>query len=119
MIKEKRLRDRELNPGLPRDRRGYLPLYYRGFVRTPSLVCTFKPTFWKAKHRNGKNLTADLGLYVRYENLKFNDLYSYSSLRLDLKQLEAGVFVLLTLVLGVEDEYLVPGHAHPLFFGRF
>ena len=27
---QKRLRDRELNPGLPRDRRGYLPLYYRG-----------------------------------------------------------------------------------------
>ena len=25
------LPDRELNPGLPRDRRGYLPLYYRGF----------------------------------------------------------------------------------------
>ena len=24
------LPDGELNPGLPRDRRGYLPLYYRG-----------------------------------------------------------------------------------------
>ena len=42
MTKEKRLRDRELNPGLPRDRRGYLPLYYRGFARTPSLIFTFK-----------------------------------------------------------------------------
>ena len=26
----KRLRDGESNPGLPRDRRGYLPLYYHG-----------------------------------------------------------------------------------------
>ena len=26
----KNLPDGELNPGLPRDRRGYLPLYYRG-----------------------------------------------------------------------------------------
>ena len=29
----KNLPDGELNPGLPRDRRGYLPLYYRGYVR--------------------------------------------------------------------------------------
>ena len=29
---KKMLRDRELNPGLPRDRRRYLPLYYRGHV---------------------------------------------------------------------------------------
>ncbi len=27
-----KLRDRELNPGLPRDRRRYSPLYYRGDV---------------------------------------------------------------------------------------
>ena len=26
------LPDGELNPGLPRDRRGYSPLYYRGLV---------------------------------------------------------------------------------------
>ena len=26
------LPDRKLNPGLPRDRRGYLPLYYRGLM---------------------------------------------------------------------------------------
>ena len=36
MIKEleiikKKLRDGELNPGLPRDRRGYSPLYYLGY----------------------------------------------------------------------------------------
>ena len=30
-ISEKNLPDGELNPGLPRDRRGYLPLYYRGW----------------------------------------------------------------------------------------
>ena len=29
--KIKHLPDGELNPGLPRDRRGYLPLYYRGW----------------------------------------------------------------------------------------
>ena len=28
------LPDRELNPGLPRDRRGYSPLYYRGCLRS-------------------------------------------------------------------------------------
>ena len=28
---KKDLPDGELNPGLPRDRRGYSPLYYRGF----------------------------------------------------------------------------------------
>ncbi len=27
----RKLRGRELNPGLPRDRRKYKPLYYRGF----------------------------------------------------------------------------------------
>ena len=27
------LPDGESNPGLPRDRRGYSPLYYRGFVK--------------------------------------------------------------------------------------
>ena len=31
MDNEKNLPDGELNPGLPRDRRGYSPLYYRGF----------------------------------------------------------------------------------------
>lgn len=66
-----------------------------------------------------RNSRDDLGTYEGFENLKFNDLYSYSSLRLDLKQLEAGVFVLLALILGAEHEYLVSGHAHPLVFGRF
>ena len=28
----KNLPDGELNPGLPRDRRGYSPLYYRGLI---------------------------------------------------------------------------------------
>jgi|LauGreDrversion4_2_1035121.scaffolds.fasta_scaffold151354_1 hypothetical protein len=35
-------------------------------------------------------------------------LICYRSLRLDLKQLEARVFVLLTLVLGIKNEYFVP-----------
>ena len=38
LIIRKKLRDRELNPGLPRDRRGYYPLYYRGFAYTPTLI---------------------------------------------------------------------------------
>ena len=29
---KKYLPDGELNPGLPRDRRGYSPLYYRGYI---------------------------------------------------------------------------------------
>ena len=29
---KKILRDGELNPGLPRDRRGYSPLYYLGYI---------------------------------------------------------------------------------------
>ena len=32
MKPKKVLRDGESNPGLPRDRRGYSPLYYRGDV---------------------------------------------------------------------------------------
>ena len=32
ICKKKMLRDGESNPGLPRDRRGYSPLYYRGDV---------------------------------------------------------------------------------------
>ena len=32
---EKQLRDGESNPGLPRDRRGYSPLYYRGVIISP------------------------------------------------------------------------------------
>ena len=31
------LPDGELNPGLPRDRRGYWPLYYRGHVNKQKL----------------------------------------------------------------------------------
>ena len=31
---QKMLRDGESNPGLPRDRRGYSPLYYRGVYKT-------------------------------------------------------------------------------------
>ena len=55
------LPDGELNPGLPRDRRGYSPLYYRGLVNTCIILYQFKhckvvvlylvltnarPTFW-------------------------------------------------------------------------
>ena len=40
----KGLPGRELNPGLPRDRRGYSPLYYRGlWSRLPHHVPVVKP----------------------------------------------------------------------------
>ena len=32
LTRTKILRDGESNPGLPRDRRGYSPLYYRGVI---------------------------------------------------------------------------------------
>ena len=32
------LPDRESNPGLPRDRRGYSPLYYRGLEATSDVI---------------------------------------------------------------------------------
>ena len=36
------LPDGELNPGLPRDRRGYSPLYYRGLVNLRNIKHYFK-----------------------------------------------------------------------------
>ena len=36
--KKKLLPDGELNPGLPRDRRGYWPLYYRGQINGAFLM---------------------------------------------------------------------------------
>ena len=39
------LPDGELNPGLPRDRRGYWPLYYRGHVPLPGIEP--EPPEWK------------------------------------------------------------------------
>ncbi len=37
-MKKDILPDGELNPGLPRDRRGYWPLYYRGLVESEMLL---------------------------------------------------------------------------------
>ena len=42
----KNLPDGELNPGLPRDRRGYSPLYYRGLDTVSQLLaCVRKSTY--------------------------------------------------------------------------
>ena len=41
-LTKKLLRDGESNPGLPRDRRGYSPLYYRGFVNLCYINDLFK-----------------------------------------------------------------------------
>ena len=40
-LTQKLLPGGELNPGLPRDRRGYLPLYYRGTKALNSLFMKF------------------------------------------------------------------------------
>ena len=44
----KMLRDGESNPGLPRDRRGYSPLYYRGvyLIALDFAFWTFLITLW-------------------------------------------------------------------------
>ena len=42
LLFEKILPVGELNPGLPRDRRGYLPLYYRGFTRKELEILVFE-----------------------------------------------------------------------------
>ena len=39
LLNYKKLRDRELNPGLLRDRQGYLPLYYLGVVSILVFYC--------------------------------------------------------------------------------
>ena len=39
---KKFLPDRESNPGLPRDRRGYSPLYYRGMKIIAALLYLFE-----------------------------------------------------------------------------
>ncbi len=39
---KKNLPDGELNPGLPRDRRGYSPLYYRGLDEEDMLNFIYK-----------------------------------------------------------------------------
>ena len=47
--KIKSLPDGELNPGLPRDRRGYLPLYYRGLDISKqglNMICDSNFLYW-------------------------------------------------------------------------
>ena len=65
------LPDRESNPGLPRDRRGYSPLYYRGL----SCLCKssfFKSYFYKTKCRDK---------FFTFEDCKVfrNSLFRHSS----------------------------------------
>ena len=49
IIKSTGLPDGELNPGLPRDRRGYSPLYYRGLLACCQSARWFKVHFMKYK----------------------------------------------------------------------
>ena len=46
----KNLPDGELNPGLPRDRRGYLPLYYRGYVRAWTIFVANNQLLFTPRH---------------------------------------------------------------------
>ena len=48
-IAAKKLPDGELNPGLPRDRRGYWPLYYRGLDEYCPIHFGFKFLNWYFK----------------------------------------------------------------------
>ena len=41
MVVKKKLPDGESNPSLPRDRRGYSPLYYQGFADCKLNVVSF------------------------------------------------------------------------------
>ena len=55
--KKKILPGRELNPGLPRDRRGYSPLYYRGSLNFSLINGTAlgKPEYHHVVHTNATN----------------------------------------------------------------
>ena len=48
--KGKDLPDGELNPGLPRDRRGYSPLYYRGLDNRITSVLMLNLNFSESEH---------------------------------------------------------------------
>ena len=63
IVQAKNLPDGELNPGLPRDRRGYSPLYYRGF----DIVQIFCVVFKSYKSQGS-----------RHENLKYKHLMNRS-----------------------------------------
>ena len=77
--RQKHLPDGELNPGLPRDRRGYLPLYYRGWYRENErnlelwITLTFSPAHVaKEMHRDETWRTSQY-LHVRcIEKRKIN-----------------------------------------------
>ena len=53
----KKLPDRESNPGLPRDRRGYSPLYYRGLDYS-----IFRDVLWSPFY-------VDVEMCIRYDSL--------------------------------------------------
>ena len=63
--KQKKLRDRELNPGLPRDRRGYSPLYYRGCAQRPiQHLCSYIYLFINKHTRYQTHVPAIWKLYL-------------------------------------------------------
>ena len=67
---EKMLPDRESNPGLPRDRRGYSPLYYRGLHDFWSIILLIAYGIsLREKKRNSFNF------YVTSQ-YRHNDLYN-------------------------------------------
>ena len=68
--KAKDLPNGELNPGLPRDRRGYLPLYYRGFVKAPECFQKALRAFYVHLQKMGCRITP-LQFAMSYSQLSF------------------------------------------------
>ena len=70
---KKSLPDGESNPGLPRDRRGYLPLYYRGPVHNKTLgllrntqyTVTFAWLFLKFQIRNDSHVGSQKKAFLK------------------------------------------------------
>ena len=63
--REKILRDGESNPGLPRDRRGYSPLYYRGVIKIyQNLVPEQLRFFYQILHGENREASYDRTMWV-------------------------------------------------------
>ena len=69
------LRDGESNPGLPRDRRGYSPLYYRGVIRECSFNIDFQFKKKRLRTLNYQTFTIIIIIFTRARNCKIRDIF--------------------------------------------
>ena len=67
------LRDGESNPGLPRDRRGYLPLYYHGLA---AMTLTFD---WRSYHYICRCNIMTKAMYVHYKGYHYTVVHTSTS----------------------------------------